>query len=386
MNESQDHSSLLPPELLGRILNHVQGPDQCIVNPISKRFLPFQREVLYRRVIVRSYEQLDKLCWTVENQPDIVSDYVKGLKIDIEPKFRQNSPRITEIEDPQSPSSKQLRQLFSALDELNDLYVNGSSRIASMVLSPQVSISSLPKLSILSLSSSFRGFDDPFNPTFYAPLLNYTNLDEFTLWVYRTSAGIVLSPKSPPVISPCLPSLFSLTLKGPLSTSCTSVQRLISSFGFIFQLELTDTSSSTCRIFNLLGDLECPGELSHLSLQRYSIYGPAPQGSIVDALGELSSLESLVVGGTTSSLSPDFYEALLNLPLTMLVFGSEADVNLVELEKLVTGPKRHETLKTIWFENVEGEMGTKIMDIGGEPWTGPNGDGWGPYPDWQLPE
>ncbi|GAA5906248.1 uncharacterized protein JCM6883_005487 [Sporobolomyces salmoneus] len=356
MNESKDHFSLLPPELLGKILDHVQTPDPCLVNPISKRFLPFQQEVLYREVLLRSYQQVEKLCWTAENNPAVLKIYLK--------------------------------ELFSTLDQVEKLAVTGSSRIALVILSPQVSISSLPNVSKLSLNSNFRGFDDPFNPTFYTPLLNYTKLEDFSLWVFRLSSGVKLSSKSPPVISPCLPSLFSLSLKGPLSTSQTSVKRLISSFGYTCELKLLDTSS-TSRIFDLLEDLESPEDLHFLSLQRYPDHGPPPQGSLLDLVAGSSGLlclEAFVVGGTCSSLSPDFYSAVQQLPLEMLIFESEADVNLVELEKLITGAKKHETLKTIWFENVEGEMGTKIEDMGGEPWTGPNGDGWGPYPDWQLPE
>ncbi|GAA5909623.1 uncharacterized protein JCM6883_004574 [Sporobolomyces salmoneus] len=379
----QDHFSLLPPELLGKIFSGIEGTDSSLVNPISKRFLPFQRETLYNRVTVRTYEQVDKLCWTAENNPNLLSEYVAQVQIYMKDSFDEITGQKTEMEDPLFPTSARIKQLFSVLTKVTKLSIGDSSRIASLVPTPQVAISSLPNLSNLRLSSNLDGFDDPFNPSFYTSLSNYTNLDKFYLYVYRDSASVRLAPKPPPAISPSLPSLLSLTLEGALSTSHVSVRRPISSFSTIQELRLEDTSEHS-RMWEFVESLECPEDLSYLSLQRYTANLTPPHDSILDAVAGLADLSTLVLAGDVGTLYSAFPKALRKLPLIVLGFESDTEVDLKELTKLIKGPGKHGTLRTIWFDNVEGKVGTKIDDIG-EPYFDMGTSSFGMFLDWEVP-
>ncbi|GAA5908134.1 uncharacterized protein JCM6883_004126 [Sporobolomyces salmoneus] len=388
MNESKvDHLSRLPPELLGNIFSRLGELDTSLVHPLSKRLYPFQQATLYRKISLRSYDQLDKLCWTAVNNPHLLAEHVLDADIDLNFNVERNwepfSMRFFEVDDPLIPSSDRIERLFSILDRVESLAIEGSSRIASIILTPQVAVSSLPKLTTLRLSSSFHGFDDPFNPSFYASLSNYLDLGQLKLQVCRTPASVKLSTKPSPDTTSPLPSLFSLTLNGPLSRSISSVQRLICSFALILELNLEDTAP-TSRIYSLLEGLETPEELTHLSLQRYEAFGPSPEGSLLTLVDGLSELSSLDVGGTCASVAPEFFQALHQLPLETLIFSPESDVNLVELGKLIKGRQKHKTLKAIRFDNVGGKIGSRIRDKTAPAWQ-PEVYKWGRYDDWFLP-
>jgi len=145
-------------------------------------------------------------------------------------------------------------------------------------------------------------------------------------------------------------------------------------------------------MYELVNSVTEPQFLVSLSLRRSPLVdGSPPQGSIIDAVSGFTSLRCLSVGGNCAPITPEFYSCLRSLPLQTLAFEFRADVNLAELEKLITGCRRHETLEKIRFENVYGEVGTRIEeDMMGVPYGSNEDDEPGPipgvYPDWELPE
>jgi len=123
--------------------------------------------------------------------------YVWHLQIDIEldettqPSKSESPSPQTEIQDPLIPSDEQItRYLFPSLENVVDASVSGSSRLASLILRPEVAAFHLPKLSVLNLSSTFTSIDDPFDPSYYSTLPYYTDLGRLNLKVLRSSQSI----------------------------------------------------------------------------------------------------------------------------------------------------------------------------------------------------
>ncbi|GAA5974803.1 hypothetical protein JCM5350_001301 [Sporobolomyces pararoseus] len=338
-----DLLSRLPSELIQEIFDRFEARDRALVAPISKRFVPVQQLRLYRNVSLNSYDQLDKFCKTAKIHPGLMNNVVK-LKVNIEPTpvkdddDTDSNPFIEE-EDPLVPLSNEVILLFSTLDKATSVMIIGSSRIATLILSPEVSIRYLPKLVDLDLGSTLSYFEDPFHPAFY----------------------------------------------GPLSSSASSVKALLTSFGFLSSIDLRDSSPSS-QLYDLLDALDAPEHVDFLWLTRYSFHGPPSQGSILSSLTMFKSLDCLLLGGTCAPLSPEFYSSLRLLPLRTLSFEFEADVNLDELTKLISGPQKHDSLEKVSFDNVKGKMGTTFEKKDYKVYTGPGSGGFGPYPDWELPE
>jgi hypothetical protein len=307
--------------------------------------------------------------------------YVVALDVYIEPRFdRMEAEKLSvELKDPLTPSSVDVKTLFSTLGRLHSLSIGGTSRLASLVLSPEVSASSFPNMTELSLTSSFSSFQDPFHPVFYRNLGNYTSLGDFFLFVLRNHKNIRLSKKALPEDYPFADNISGVSLKGPLSSSPDSVKRLLSSFGCLAMVTLVDFSRSS-QLYDLLGGLEFPQHIRYLSISKPRWKALPPTGSIFEAISKFTSLVLLGIGGSCSCLSPEFYSTLRILPVKKLAFEMETDVNLKELDKLITGSKKHRSLETIYFDNVQGKIGTSIEGMDDVPYTGE------PYRDWELPE
>ncbi|GAA5962508.1 hypothetical protein JCM3765_003710 [Sporobolomyces pararoseus] len=384
-NKKIDYLSRLPPELIQTIFDQFESRDRALVNPLSKRFVPFQQLRLYRTVSLSSYDQLDKLCYTAKTTQGLM-DKLVSFEVNILPQSddRSNLNPETEEEDPLVPTSEEVKTLLSTLDNVSSVEVRGSSRLAALLLSSEVSIKYLPKLVDLGIASTLSDFDDPFHPAFYSSLVSYTELEEFSLFVWRNHQSIRLSTKPLPDIYPSRMSIFSVSLYGPLSSSATSVNALLTSFGYLGMLDLADYSP-TSRMYDLLDALDCPEGLVFLCLKRFSTEGPPPQGSIVDRLTKFTSLDRLVLAGSSAPVSSEFYSALRALPLEDIAFGLEADVDLEKLAKVISGPQKHASLRRISFENVIAKKGTTFEEMNYEIYTGPSGDEFGPYPDWELP-
>ncbi|GAA5986747.1 hypothetical protein JCM5350_000521 [Sporobolomyces pararoseus] len=386
-DQNIDHLSRLPPELIHTIFNELEGRDRALTAPVSKKFVPFQQLRLYRNVSLNSYDQLDKFCKTAKTHPGLMNNVVK-LKVNIEPTPAldddlDSNPFIEE-EDPLVPTSNGVILLFSTLANTATVEIRGSSRIAGVILSPEVSTQHLPKLSDLGLASTLSDFDDPFHPAFYSGLVNYTELVDFSLSVWRNHQSIRLSTKPLPEFYPSPTNIFSVSLYGPLSSSVSSVKALLTSFSYLPMLDLADFSP-TSQMYDLLDGLDCPKALGFLALKRFDTDGPPSQGSIVDRLTKFTSLDRLVLAGNTAPVSSEFYSALQAIPLKVLIFELGADVDLKKLAKLISGPHKHASLQKIRFDNVIAKRGTTFEEMDWEVYTGPDGDGFGPYPDWKLP-
>jgi hypothetical protein len=125
--------------------------------------------------------------------------------------------------------------------------------------------------------------------------------------------------------------------------------------------------------------------LDYLELKRLVTDGGHPRGCINEKLARFRNLSTLIIGGSCSNLKPSFYSSLRSsTSLESILFSDKAPVSLKEVMKLVTGSGKMESLQSITFDNVKGNLGTKF-EPGGEPYWDHGRDEFGVYPDWVLP-
>jgi len=291
---------------------------------------------------------------------------------------------IVEKEDLLLTEEEDVGTLFKRLEQVTSVTLNGSSTLASAILSHEVATSSLQHVSSLTLTSTFSGFDDPFHPSHYQHLEHLPALRELNLQVYDRGRDNTVGGESLPQANLSLPTIRELALVGPLTLYETSVKSLLSSLDSLTMITLED-DSPTSHLYELAAALSKPQSLRILTLHRYTFHGPAPQGSILNVLSAFPRIVSLIVGGSCAPLSPTFYDFLRSLPLKIITFEATADVNLDELTKLITGPLKHKSLKSIYFENVEGKAGLTIEEMGGVPQRAEDGEGWILHPGWEEP-
>ncbi|GAA5986723.1 hypothetical protein JCM5350_000512 [Sporobolomyces pararoseus] len=387
-SKNVDYLSRLPSELVQTILAQLDDRDRALLHPISRTLVPFQQLRLYRIVFLESYAQLAKFCKTRRGSSFLMK-HVRQLEISITPNLdasavHSDSNPISEQNDPFVPSTKEVEQLFGSLENVKVLVLHGSTRLASLVLCHDVASSSFPQLSDLKISSTLTDFDDPFHPDHYQHLGEYASLDTFALHALRYPRGVQPSNDGSIETKPVLDSIWDLSLAGPLSAYPTSVESLLPSSDRLVLLSLDDNLASS-RLYEFVRSVQHPETIRYLELEHSDFQGTSPEGSIVDVLEKFSSLLHLAVGGNCT-LSPDFYSSLRTLPLESLTFKIFADVNLDELSRLISGPRKHKSLTEISFDNVEATMGTTIEEMGGEPFERPDGSGWDLYPGWQLPD
>jgi hypothetical protein len=292
---------------------------------------------------------------------------------------------LREAEDPRSPPNKLVKNLFEKLVELRNLVITGSTRIATLVLNPVIAASSLPELRSLHLASTFNTLRDPFHPSTYQTLQYYSALRSFELNILRSSEKIQSYSKPQIDPFPFRTKIIDVSLSGPLSSSPISVTTLLTSFGALPCISLEDTSVES-NLYDFLDKIWSPEDLDYLEVKRLTADGAPSKGSFVDKLERFSNLSTLVVGGSCSKLDSSFYSALRSsTSLETFIFSKEALVSLKEVTKLITGPEKMKSLESIIFNNVEGEVGTIIEDVG-EPYWNDELDSWAPYPDWILPK
>ncbi|GAA6038226.1 hypothetical protein JCM8097_005803 [Rhodosporidiobolus ruineniae] len=375
----------LPVELLRDILSLAYPPSMPPpVAPICKSLQPLLLELLCRQPSFETYGGLAKLCRTIQIKPEYGA-LVKHLVVNI-PWARQGAGKVTkEKQTPDSPSSREIQQLFRTLTSLKRLKLEGSTRLVRVLLQPETAATCLPELEDLILTSTFRGFNDPFNAAHYAALPFYRHIDSLNITIERKPSSIKPNslpslPTPPPLV---FPALFRLCLAGPSATS-TSARDFLSAFDGVGVLYLSDWDSKA-SLLSLLAALPDPVTLFDLTLDSID---HSYDSSIEEVLvNDFPFLDSLRLCGSTTSTSPSFYDTLRGLVyLSHLAFGYEAAVSTDELGALIAGARKHPSLKTLTLDNVAATMGTRIVeDANGEPyWDSEDEEADGIYPDWEL--
>ncbi|GAA6029836.1 hypothetical protein JCM8097_001071 [Rhodosporidiobolus ruineniae] len=374
----------LPVEILRIIFLHAYPPSvPRPTAPICKHLQPLLLEVLYCDIKLVSYDSLAKLCRVTQDKPEYGA-LTKRLTLKIPWAQRQlgNSSKTQEQPASRSPSDKNVQALFRTLTAVESLTIEASTRIVDILLLPETAGTAFPELLDLTITSTFSGWDDPWAAWRYAALPFYRTLDSLTLNVERCEASIKPSPRAsfsgPSPLN--FPSLYRVSLGGPCARSA-SAKDFVASLDNILVLRLFDFESdaSLVSLFQAIPESAPLFEVALFSGDH--AYDP----EIEQALLRFKLLEQLEFSGSASSASPSFYDTLRGAPsLDSLVFGPDAAASTEELSALISGPRKHPSLKHLQLDNVYGVMGTRVADVEGDPYIGPGGR-WTLYPDWQIP-
>ncbi|GAA5955105.1 hypothetical protein JCM3765_003196 [Sporobolomyces pararoseus] len=369
-----DHLSRLPPELVQDIFDAAHSVEEPLSGPLSRGLHLFYLQTRYRSIqLTAGYRQLSKFCKSLTSE---VARYIISLKIKIkypddeeteedldgydsdarefaEERLKEARP-TREADDVDGPDDGSIKTMLEMMHNLEILEIAGSTRLSLLVLSPLDANSTFRHLSELSLGSVFTGIEDPFHPTLFRNLSNYSQLNRIELFVERPSNSIVPSSTSPPPLSetPFL-NVVAITVSGPLfATSSTSL--LISSIPHLSVLNLTDSSLGTTpwritSLFDSVCDLERIRALALNCICRQTEF----EGSFSESLSRCPNLQALALGGPFPNMALTFYETLARLPLVQLVFFLRFPISLDYLKKLVFGPSQSETLQYLNLSNVE---------------------------------
>ncbi|GAA5854528.1 hypothetical protein JCM8547_004876 [Rhodosporidiobolus lusitaniae] len=299
-----DRFSSLSVELL-RESFHLAYPEDGArpSSPLSKSLLPFYLEVVY------------------QDRAELIQKLRTFVKYSETPK--------REGKDTRSPSNKTLIGIFKLLTKLRTLQVFGSSRIAQLTVSSQVAGDCFPHLEEL-LLNSLKDLDDPFHLSTWTNLVFYRTLDTFELVVTNRTPQFI-KPLAKPSYTPgiLLPPIFSVTLDGPLSASPGALGLVEALNGPpIFSLRDFD---SLVSIVPLLKAADLPEDKLCLRVESWQqTYDPA----LLDALLRFTGFDLL----------------------EHLVLGDGVMVSTANLESLVSGPKKHKSLKRLALDNIGGDL------------------------------
>ena len=281
--------------------------------------------------------------------------------------------RWEEAEDRQIPSDEAFNHLLNQLTKLEELEIEGSSRLALKVIpvDPE-EVTRFPfrkTLKALDLTSTFPSLRDPFLHLSHLWLHEYDRLTSFSYDVRRSPDAMPLPYPDPnneyhrlerefeaSIVDPS--RLRDLSLTGPFAASsgpreflkrCTSLE----------SLALNDTHVH-CILGYLLGGVPHPERIRHLQLWLSDDDAVGHEDQILEQLPRFTSLKTILVQGPWVPLDLDFYSILSHLPLERISIKLETEVSLDQLVRLVSGPEKMSTLKRITLDNVDAVRGDAL--------------------------
>ncbi|GAA5963217.1 hypothetical protein JCM3765_005759 [Sporobolomyces pararoseus] len=397
-NKNVDYLSRLPPELLDYVFELVHVPISSWFasrHPISSpsRYLqPFFDRALYNRVSVKSFHGLDRFCCRVGDDAirlvrSLIIKFPWKATSNLDPEnWEQDSEE--EQEDYDYPSSQEFVTMLKRATEVEELLIQGSTRLALLVLSSSVAVSSLPILRSLTLVSTFAHLDDPYHPIHYNVLPYYSTLHQLSITIIRKPDSIFSLPSNP--IPPChlpLCSLRQLSLKGPILSS-SHVPIVMASLFNLAELSLEEVCGDV-RLLRLVELIPSPERLQRLQVNftNFSSTGrsvPSPLPNV--SFDRFSCLRSLSIIGRVNLCSPPFYRAIEALTcLKELTFGYDTllsvsmlsrSIDSLKLKSLVLDQLSCTTSETdpnfwLWLPDVinEEELDRSPIEITRPGWT-----------------
>ncbi|GAA5892825.1 uncharacterized protein JCM6883_007487 [Sporobolomyces salmoneus] len=391
--KSVDYLSRLPPELIEDIFDlahdyESESPNQRLLGPPSRALKPFFDQTLHSRISLRSWYRLEKFCDRVDSEN---LDRIKVLEIAIElhhdwDSFSSNLEQEEPEEDvPSGFDDNSFNRILRLTDSIKVLKISGSTRLALLVLSSTVAVSSLPNLQLLSLCSTFDSFEDPFHPAHYAALSYYTSLRALHLEILRHSDSIETSRSAPILNNPSLPCLTEIRLEGPVYASASS-SSLLAAAQNCSKLSLIDLHGNP-RLIGLVASLSKPERLEELTVESditsderrpmvlslsccpnlrvLSVQGNIDfrQPSFYRDLELLSSLEELHFGYATALSLDHFLISTANLNLRSLVLDNLSAWSSLDFPELFEAPRR------MINEDDERDQDELPVEFQGPEWT-----------------
>jgi len=341
-----DYLTQLPAELFITICELVRDSDKRpYLGRISKAFLPVARRFTFRKVTVLTYAQLAELCDVLIASPGAAL-HVDELRI-----ILHNTFHNTHLVTPAMFASAMGR-----LECLSKLTLNGSSRLVKSILAP--ASATLPRLHSLSVVDRFDDWSNPFSPSNFRHLEQYTSLSRVELTVNRRVES--LGHYRQAVSLPKLDFGWYLWLVGPLSGD-DAVRDLLSCFDRITNLGLhDDTPSNEATLPALLGMLKSPASVQVLSLKQAT----DDARPLIEGIPKLLNLKTIDFhrGTWSSAMLPVLHDLER---LQHLYFPSQG-LALDELRNILDGPLKIKNLKTVYLDGVARDNGS-AMDEGWTP-------------------
>jgi len=287
----------------------------------------------------------------------------------------------TDFEDPQRPLNEAVLVLFSTLVNLQRIRLRGSTRIASLLLSPldERRFPFLSKLRVLQLAASFGSHPDPIKFVMESTLRQYRALFTLALDVRRVHSSIEAGSDQDITNSGhLLPALGRLCLQGPIVAS-QHAQTLIKSTPAITDLVLVVLASSLSAIKELLNCVQQPH-----SLEALTIAGPNLDilpSEILQPMHLFTNLASITLDLPASF--EDFLPVLSKAPLLIIELGWFCIAQLTALSRIISGTTKIQTLVILKLDTVTAKRGKPVpRDIGRQDLSELDLDALG----WKLPD
>ncbi|BGP11695.1 hypothetical protein JCM10049v2_007615 [Rhodotorula toruloides] len=330
----KDYLTSLPPELFDCICQLVvtAKPKQYL-GGISKAFLSTSRRLCFATTTVRSFQRLQQLCRLVSESSG-VAFFVKELRLHLEG------------EDIGQPRAKELATLFGSLTSTTHLEIEGSARIAKMVLAPKTAGQYLPKLVSLCLLDPFHGWANPFAPDHYANLKHYPHFNVLELTVRRSRASLGRYQQRGR-LPDWRPWGWWLSLRGPILGN-PAVHDLLSWFEYPEGLYLHETEplTATESLDSLLDCLPEPDGLRRLSLASFG-----GQANMAQALTKFNLSYGLEF--RSGAYHRDCLPVISKMQeLEELSFYDNLCITIRDLTTLITGPDKLASLVKVELHNV----------------------------------
>ncbi|GAA5983154.1 hypothetical protein JCM5350_007899 [Sporobolomyces pararoseus] len=353
-NAERDFISSLPPELLSEIFNYAYKDSEPPRTPISRAFLPFQRQALFRQIRIDSLSHFDRLVEAHESNAGL-GKMVRTLELkDVDVQGGGGGTK----------NERRMKGFFSTLVNLEHLTLGfKSTSLIDLVLSLRIARSELRQLRSLSLKVPSE-WKKPFDSKIYRYLNDYPSLDCLKL-TFNVENGTLAKTKR----GMKLTKIRELVLKGPYVDSPATLE-FLENFPNLSSLTI-DVSYSPEPDYPLLAR-SLPKNLTSLTFRSLGFYEDY-SAPVDEHLPRLVNLEHLYL--SEGSFSQDVINSLRQLPkLKTLGFGKGALLSCARLEEIILGPNRVPTLEKVIFDQVEGRVGWRIHT---------DSDGYTLHPDWK---
>jgi len=167
-----DRLTTLPFELFEMIVLLAQSHPRTKPLYVSKAFLPFVRRPVFKVTKIKSYERLSTFLELI-NSTSAIIPFVIELEIKLKGK-----------QDVGVPKNKALKTGFAHLIATEYVKLEGSSRIAKLLLAPS-NDRALLSMGSLRIEDPLTGFQNPLDPSNFRWLSRYSNLHSLDLAITR---------------------------------------------------------------------------------------------------------------------------------------------------------------------------------------------------------
>lgn len=354
----------LPVEIIGNVFEWLRiSQYQQTTAPLSRTLVHFVRRNLYREVNVRQSHFLD-FCDTVKRHD--LHPIIHRLTINWDPD--------SDEEANWQPHQNRILSFFRSTTQITHLDVEFLASMSLLLLSPTFASTCLPKVNSLVLFSTPLDLAAKFRfrrqysrlETLQIHLGGRVGGDATMEWLQESGSDGLELP---------IDRVKSLVLE--LEEDSNELNQLMASFNVV--QDCTLVFECPCDVGNILEQLD-PSHLQTLTL--YSDDPFAPLDSTVLPFHQLQSL-SLHGPVYTSALFPHLH---CLAKLVSLTLSNCHDVELADLESILTGPTKIQSLKKLTVFEDDARLffrGPSYLDEGHE--FGLWSDGTGFYPcGWQL--